>query len=160
MKGLNILFFCTWFILVAACSPNPSSTPTIPAPSNTAAAQAVAQSPTTAAAPTDGTATLTGRAISSVTQKPYAGESIRLAEVFYADGNAHYILDSSFSPAAVADRNGNFVFTNVPPKEYIITVGEFYGNWKAFEVDGAAKIFDLTANQVVDAGVISVDLTK
>lgn len=87
-------------------------------------------------------------------------EPVRLAEVFYDEGVPLFLLDEAFSPTAITDADGYFAFTDVEPKEYIITVGEFTHIWKPYKENGKAKVFKLEADQVVDVGEIKVDIGK
>lgn len=114
----------------------------------------------TAPAPKSGTTAVTGRVLSSKTGLPLVEEPVRLAEVFYDDGVPLFLLDAAFSPAALSDANGYFAFNDVEPKEYVVTVGEFYSTWVPYKEGGEAKVFKLEADQVVDVGEIKVDIGK
>jgi len=114
----------------------------------------------TAPAPKSGTTTVTGRVLSSKTGLPLVEEPVRLAEVFYDEGVPLFLLDAAFSPAAVSDPEGYFTFTDVEPKEYVLTVGEFFSTWVPYKVDGEAKVYKLEADQILDVGEIQVDIGK
>jgi hypothetical protein len=114
----------------------------------------------TAPAPKSGTTAVTGRVLSSKTGLPLVEEPVRLAEVFYDDGVPLFLLDAAFSPATLSDANGYFAFNDIEPKEYVLTVGEFFATWAPHKEGGEAKVFKLEADQVIDVGEIKVDIGK
>jgi hypothetical protein len=143
MRLKNILCGLMLILALSACS-KAQVTPVVSGPMVTA--------------PRSGTASVTGRVLSSKTGKPLADYAVRLAEVFYDEGVPFYLLDAAFSPGTVADADGYFVFTDVEPKEYILGVGDYSTQWKTFEENGESKIYKLVPDQILDVGVIKIDL--
>lgn len=141
-------------IVLAGCNGLPFTNPS----TTTSSPQQISGTPV----PTSekGKATVIGRAISSVTGKPYVDEFIRLAEVFYDEGTPYFILDDAFSPGTLSVQDGKFTLTNVPPGEYVITVGEFFTTWKAYKENGEARVYKLEPDQVLDVGIIKVDYER
>jgi len=73
--------------------------------------------------------------------------------------NAAFVLSDSTSPSALTDAEGYFVFTDIPPVEYVLIIGDIYGKYKAIlGEDTVTRVFAPTADQVLDVGDIKVDL--
>ena len=113
--------------------------------------------------PEQGRATVVGRLISSKTGEPLVKTVVRLAEVYYADQSRSpesgiYVLDNAFSPSAITDQNGFFVFPNVEARDYVIIVGDIYVNYTVISnPDGTPKVWTVSPDQVTDLGEISAD---
>jgi hypothetical protein len=108
--------------------------------------------------PESGKATVIGRVFSSKTGNPMGNTIVRLAEVQHQEDKVLFVLDAAFSPAAISDGNGFFIFSNVPAGEYVITVGEFFSAWKAYEEGGKPHVFNAVPDQVLNVNNIKVDL--
>ncbi|RME42307.1 MAG: hypothetical protein D6791_18085 [Chloroflexi bacterium] len=82
-----------------------------------------------------GKAVVIGRLISMRTGTPLPNTVVRLAEVYYADENnkspetGAYALDNAFSPSAITDDQGYFIFQDVDPRDYVIFVGDIMVNY-------------------------------
>jgi hypothetical protein len=111
------------------------------------------------ASPDPGMTTVTGRVISKNTDHPLSPTIIRLARVVREGDEGAYVLDIAFSPGAMSDENGFFIFENIAAQEYVIVVGDVYDQYKIIvENDGTAKAWAALENQVLDVGELSVDL--
>lgn len=87
-----------------------------------------------------GKATVIGRLLSRRTGMPLPGTVVRLAEVYYAEEDdkrpetGAYALDNAFSPSAITDEQGYFIFQDIEPRDYVIFVGDISVNY-AVEVN-------------------------
>lgn len=114
--------------------------------------------------PEAGKATIIGRVISRSTESPFVNVPVRLAEVYRQEGGEEnegaFVLDDAFSPGALTDEYGRFIFKNVEPKEYVIVVGNVSAS--AYEIipdpSGRARVWDIPADQVFDVGDLRVEL--
>lgn len=115
----------------------------------------------------EGLAEVRGRAINPITGQPIAKTFVRLAELYCApdaDPNAKadrciWGLDDAQSPFAETDDNGNFVFTNVIPGEFVFFVGTYTvknGYAIALSDDGVAIIYAPVADKGLDLGEVKV----
>lgn len=146
-----IVIFLFLFLLIG-CSTNSS----IPTSSKTAEYIPTRVVPT----PEAGTAVVTGKVI-SMNNKPYGGEYVFLAQVNFNDkGEGAFFLDTIRSPAVQADENGYFQFRNVPPKKYVVIVGDPTGNSIVVTEEGSLNptVWDVEVDKVLDVGVLKVNL--
>ena len=110
--------------------------------------------------PKSGKATVTGKVISTITNKPLH-ISVWLAEVHRQGDQAIYLLNSANSPSVFADDNGIFVLSNVPPMEYVIIIGNTEGlNVVIKDETGKPKVWNIPADKILDTGELKVALTK
>ncbi len=112
--------------------------------------------------PESGKVTVKGKVISNITKDPLPKTDVRLADVYrQAQGSEEgaYVLDGAFSPGAITDDQGNFVIANVDVKEYVIVVGDPYGQYRVIpDEKGHALIYETKPDQVLDLGELHVDL--
>jgi hypothetical protein len=92
---------------------------------------------------------------------PISNLQLRLAEVYRSEDESSdgaYILDTAFSPGAISDENGYFIFSNIEPMEYVLVLGN---PEKVYEIitdeSGKAKVWETEANQVLDIGELKTD---
>lgn len=127
-----------------------------------------AQAPDTTQLPADvqniqppeaGKATLKGRAL-ALDGRPLPNIVMRLAEVVRGEGQeGAFVLDAAQSPGSSTDGQGYFVFSNIPPQEYVVVVGDVEGAYKiATDDQGMTRVWDAKVNEITDAGEIKVDL--
>jgi hypothetical protein len=110
--------------------------------------------------PSAGMSVVAGQVVGSGTAAPIKKTPIYLAQVHWDDQhkNAAYALDISRSPATTTDQNGFFVFSDLPPDEYTLIVGDFYGrNDVVREKNGNARIFQPEAGKTLDVEVVQVN---
>ena len=130
--------------ILAACS-QPNSQP---APSGTALPEPAADK-----------STLQGQAVTNTDQAPIKQTIVRLARVYRgADSEeAVFALDLAQSPATFTDDQGFFAFTDIAPGQYVINVGDYYGeNDIVREDNGDAHVFDAQGGQVLNVGAVQV----
>jgi hypothetical protein len=155
-------------VLLAACSTAPE--PAQVAPTNAPAAVAPTGAPA-AAAPTGGStevgkpeagkATIVGRVVSKQTGAPLVGKPVRMAEVTRQGEEAIYVLDGGSSPGAETDAQGRFVMTNIIAREYVLVIGDPIGEYYVVQDDATrAKVWNATADQILDVGEQKVDLAQ
>ncbi len=143
MKFNKIVLSSLLLFLLAACQKGVS-------------AQAPSVSP-----PESGKATVTGRILSLKTGKPLANTGMRLAEVVRQGGQGAFVLDTANSPGTSTDNNGYFVFKDIPPKEYVMVVGDVMATYVIVpDPSGKARVWNAPADQVTKVGDISVDLAS
>ena len=119
--------------------------------------------PTVSTAVSPGKSSIVGQAVSiaSSSPQPLPDTAVRLAIVFWNEDETDgaFIIDEASSPTVFTDELGGFVFTDLEPQDYVIVIGELYGqNVILSESDGAAKIFSTTADEVLNVGVLQVNL--
>lgn len=110
-----------------------------------------------------GRAVAIGRLL-SLDHQPLSDTVVRLAEVYYADENSKdsstgaYALDNAFSPSAITNDNGFFIFQDIEPRDYVVFVGDFMTNY-TIEVDdqGYPRMRTVAADQINDFGAVVVD---
>ena len=72
-----------------------------------------------------------------------------------------FLIDESASPITITDENGLFVFNELEPRDYVIVVGDLYGQHVILSNnDGTAQIFTAEAGQVLDVDMLKVDLAS
>lgn len=110
--------------------------------------------------PRAGMSAVAGQVVGSGSTAPIKKTPVYLAQVHWDDQhkNAAYALDISRSPATTTDQNGFFVFADLPPNEYALIVGDFYGrNDVVREKNGNARIFQPVAGKTLDVEVVQVN---
>lgn len=104
---------------------------------------------------------LVGRAISLETTMPLTETFVMLADVYREGDGGAYALDVAHSPFTETDLEGNFVFSNLEPAEYVIVIGDVYKEY-AISTDpstGKAATWTIKANEVLEVGDLEVELT-
>jgi hypothetical protein len=94
--------------------------------------------------------------------KPLPGTVVWLAQVHWnADKtDGAFVLNGAESPGATIEEDGSFAFTNVPPGDYAIIVGDPMGvNAIVLAPDGKAKVVTLEAGKTLDVGELEVAMT-
>ncbi|HEY0734897.1 MAG TPA: hypothetical protein VGD69_08300 [Herpetosiphonaceae bacterium] len=112
----------------------------------------------TVPAPSGDNATLSGQVVSNTNQAPIKETVVQLAQI-YRDNNtqeAVYALDLARAPGTFTDQNGFFAITDVPPGEYAIIVGDYYGTNDVVRDGDDAKIFTTEAGKALSVGAIQV----
>lgn len=93
---------------------------------------------------------------------PLSDTQVWFATVFYNDEQTEgaYFIDGSASPSTTTGPDGTFVIRNLEAREYVIVVGDLYGqNVTILNPDGSATIWTPVAGQVLDVETLEVDLT-
>lgn len=127
----------------------------------------VANHPYTAESPSvlasqDGLGTVAGRLISSKTNLPLNREIVRLGEVECGEdvppeekrSKCVWTLSNAFSPSTFTDEQGFFVFNDVPPRDYVVSIGDlmiFNGHMRVADENGPF-MWVVSADEVVDIG--------
>ncbi|HEY0601965.1 MAG TPA: hypothetical protein VGD58_03595 [Herpetosiphonaceae bacterium] len=112
----------------------------------------------TVPAPSGDNATLSGQVVSNSNQAPIKETVVQLAQI-YRDNNtqeAVYALDLARAPGTFTDQNGFFAITDVPPGEYAIIVGDYYGTNDVVRDGDNAQIFKTEAGKALNVGAIKV----
>ena len=109
--------------------------------------------------PANGQAVVFGRIISDITGKPIHRVRVAFAEVIRNEESAIFVDDAALSPFAETDTEGRFVVPNLPPKEYVIAIGDPFGlNDVVRNTDGLPKIWNIEAGQQLDIGEVRVNI--
>ena len=142
----SIVALSLLLLLLTGCNPmapevveNTGPTPTVPAPSGD-------------------NATVSGQVVSNTNQAPIKETVIQLAQI-YRDPNtqqAVYALDLARAPGTFTDQNGFFAITDVPPGEYAIIVGDYYGTNVVVQQGDDAQIFTTEAGKALNVGALQV----
>jgi hypothetical protein len=110
--------------------------------------------------PSTGMSAVAGQEVGSGSAAPIKKTPIYLAQIHWdaEHKKAAYALDIARSPATTTDQNGFFVFSDLPPNEYALIVGDFYGrNDVVREKNGDARIFQPVAGKTLDVEVVQVN---
>lgn len=112
---------------------------------------------------TSDTATVGGVALRQTPGQPsypLNGGILFLAQVqYYDDKPVMGILDTSTAPRAVADEQGFFVFTNVPPGSYVLIYATPMGSIVLQNPQtGADMIIEVEGGAIVDLGELKYDV--
>lgn len=121
--------------------------------------------PSADATPEAGQGFVTGRLFSEETEAPISRMVVRLAEVYYPDDqdknreDGMYVLDNAYSPSAVTQEGGLFVFENVVPRDYVMLVGDVNVDYEVItKENGDPRIWTVEADKTLDVGEIYVNL--
>jgi hypothetical protein len=152
MKRNGFIVLIVFLFLFTACTK--TATPTIN--------PEVLVTPTPPPAPESGKASVVGQ-VMHTDGYPMVHTIVRLADVARgAEGKGGaFILDLARSPGTFTDQEGYFNFQNVKAGEYVIVIGdvEITGIYEIIpDTDGKAKVWNLTADQVTDVGVLTVSI--
>jgi len=106
---------------------------------------------------------ITGTVISIAEQSkgPLEETEVRLAKVYWNDNQSDgaFVIDETADPVAISDDEGKFTFTKLDVRDYVIVVGDLYGqNVIISNSDGSARIFKTLRGESLDVGVLQVDL--
>ncbi|HHX08707.1 MAG TPA: carboxypeptidase regulatory-like domain-containing protein [Chloroflexi bacterium] len=106
--------------------------------------------------PAEGQSTVIGRALNS-SGEPLINISIRLAEVYRGeDGNAAFALDEAFSPAALTDNQGFFIFNSIPAGEYVLFIGSITTEFMIVQnSDGSAVVYKANPGEILEIETIT-----
>lgn len=157
-------------ILLAACGSDgePSSIPISPLqPVSPLQGPLAADNPYTANPPTlpasqENLGTVVGRLISSKTNLPLNREIVRLGEVECGEdvppeekrSKCVWTISNAFSPSTFTDEQGFFVFNDVPPRDYVVSIGDlmvYNGHIRVADENGPF-MWTVSADEVVDIG--------
>lgn len=110
--------------------------------------------------PETGKAVLTGQVL-DLSGVPLKGITVRLAEVYRESQDSEdgaFVLDTAFSPGAVADENGFFVIQNIIPGEYVLVVGDVENNNYIIiaQEDGRPRVWKVVSDQTLDVGTLRI----
>ncbi|MBK9052244.1 MAG: carboxypeptidase regulatory-like domain-containing protein [Chloroflexi bacterium] len=109
---------------------------------------------------TPGLTAITGLVVSP-DNAPLGNTEVHLANVAWNEDKTQgaFYMDTATSPVTVTAQNGVFYFANVTPTDYVIVIGDLYGqNVLISNPDGTARIFTPIADQALDVGLLEVDL--
>lgn len=90
---------------------------------------------------------------------PLQTTPVRLAEVYRGeDDQGAFALDEAFSPSTLSDENGNFIFNDLNPGEYVLFIGSINSNYMIVaNEDGSAIVYEVSSNEVLEIKPITVD---
>lgn len=109
--------------------------------------------------PEDGKAVVFGRVLSSLTGQPIYRVRVAFAEVLRNEDSAIFVDDAAFTPFVETDPTGRFVISNLPPKEYVIVIGDPFGpNDVVRNADGLPRIWKIEPGQQLDIGDVKVNI--
>ena len=71
---------------------------------------------------------------------------------------------AAFGPRPLTDGDGEFAIQNIEAQEYVMVIGDVMGAPGAYVIvpneANQARVWNLTANQILDAGELQVELTQ
>ena len=95
-----------------------------------------------------------------VSRPDWAGQAITVYLAAYYAGaegqGGFFALEPSQSPRTPAAANGAFQMGNVPPGEYVVVIGPGPEAALAIQENGAPKIFEIVAGEILDLGEVSL----
>lgn len=150
---------------VEAASPeSPLAAPDSPlaAPESPLAPPSVDEAPT----PEADKSSVIGRIVSIRTGLPLANTVVRLPEVYCAPGvkeedkreQCFWALDNAFSPSAISDETGLFVFNNVEVRDYVVMLGDIMLESLIIDdEEGKPVIITTPEGEVLNLGELRVD---
>lgn len=164
-KTLSFLISGLLFVL-AGCVPlntelSPLSTEAPGQAQITKEAPAVPPIPSVTPDPARGV--VVGRVVTARTSASVSlvGMPVRLAQIFWnADkSDGAFVLEGATSPSTPIQQDGTFVFRDVPPADYVIVIGDPFGqNAIITEPNGKAKAITVKAGKTLDVGTLVADL--
>jgi hypothetical protein len=101
--------------------------------------------------------------IAEQNQGPLQDSEVRLAKVYWNDEQSEgaFVIDETTDPATISDDEGIFAFAKLEARDYVIVVGDLYGqNVIIANSDGSARIFKTQLGETLDVGVLQVDLAS
>lgn len=160
-----ILVVVLLLALSAGCVPLSTETSSLPTPIVRSVEATVELAPTRPPAPTPApeVANVVGWVVAADTKSPHmlAGMPVRLAQVFWNEDKSDgaFVLEGATSPSALIQEDGYFFFQNVVPADYVIVVGDPFGqNAIIMEPDGKARVITVEAGKTFDVGKLEVTL--
>ena len=117
-------------------------------------------------APPEGRSTVWGRVVSLATGAPLVNAIVRLPEVQCAPGvveadkreQCFWSLDNAFSPSAISDADGYFVFVDVEPREYVFLLGDVMVESTVYvDAENLPYIYAAPTDDVLELGQIAID---
>jgi hypothetical protein len=90
---------------------------------------------------------------------PVKDMSVRLAMVYrFDDEEGTFILDDAQSPSATSDENGDYVFLNIIPGEYVLFIGSIHINYKIVsETDDIPIVYEVGPGETLKIEPVIVD---
>lgn len=161
----SLILAVALLVLSAGCVP--ISTETSPVPTSVVrSVEATAEPiPTRPPVPTSApdAASVVGWVVAADTKSPraLAGMPVRLARVFWNEDKSDgaFVLEGATSPSALIQEDGYFFFQNVAPADYVIVVGDPFGqNAIIMEPNGKARVITVEAGKTFDVGRLEVTL--
>lgn len=101
--------------------------------------------------------------ISKQNEGPLQATEVRLAKVHWNNDQTEgaFVIDETADPVAISDDEGKFTFTKLEVRDYVIVVGDLYGqNVIISNADGSARIFKTQLGESLDVGILQVDLAS
>ena len=161
-KVFYVLIACALFL--TSCSNPATPTATSVAPTAQPTVDSTFPTPTGASASTE-TAVVTGTLVrkNSDPVNPYKHLRLYLGVILIGnDGKSTLArVNPNSAPTTYTDDEGHFTFTNVPPDKYILVANLPPNNLIKLKnpETGEELLFDLTAGQTLDLGVLGYDFT-
>lgn len=108
--------------------------------------------------PESGKAIVYGKVLSN-SGGPLKNTPIRLAEIYRGeDGSGAFALDEAFSPATMSDENGIYLFSNIPPGEYVLFIGSINTNFMIHaNPDLSAIVYEVGSNESLEIETVTVN---
>ena len=108
---------------------------------------------------------ITGQAISisGGQREPLVATEVRLAYIAWNEDKSDgaFYQDDATSPITITNEAGFFTFSNIEVRDYVIVIGDLFGvNVPLANPDGSAQIFTPTVGQILDVGVLEVDIVN
>lgn len=160
-----LILVLTLLASLVGCVPISTETSPLPTPAVRSTVTTAELAPTRSSVPTPApdTANVVGRVVAADTKSPYslAGMPVRLAQVFWNEDKSDgaFVLEGATSPSTLIQEDGYFFFQNVVPADYVIVVGDPFGqNAIITEPNGKARVITVEAGKTFDTGRIEVTL--
>ena len=84
---------------------------------------------------------------------------VRLAEVYrFGDEQGTFILDEAQSPSTISQEDGQYVFLNISPGEYVLFVGRLHAEYKVVsEADETPIVYEVGPGEILKIEPVIID---
>lgn len=92
-------------------------------------------------------------------QMPLDGVVVRLAQVYrFGDDQGTFILDEAQSPSTISEEDGQYVFLNISPGEYVLFIGRLHADYKIVsEADETPIVYEVGPGEILKIEPVIVD---
>jgi hypothetical protein len=92
-------------------------------------------------------------------QTPLNDVVVRLAEVYrFGDEQGTFILDEAQSPSTISQEDGQYIFLNISPGEYVLFVGRLHAEYKVVsEADEIPIIYEVGPGEILEIEPVIID---
>ena len=92
-------------------------------------------------------------------QTPLDGLVVRLAQVYrFGDDQGTFVLDEAQSPSTISQEDGQYLFLNISPGEYVLFIGKLHADYKIVaEADETPIVYEVGPGEILKIEPVIVD---